>query len=628
MLSQEQERAANAIDGQVIVVACPGSGKTTTIIQRALNMVNKGIDPNSMINITFTKAAADEMAKRFEKLSGGIKMPFSTIHAFCYRHLCTDYGYTSDDIIKESEKWMYILDQLKGHVAPAKIEDMVKEAMEGISFVKNKELSAKAFQTEKLGKQIFLDIFKGYEEYKEKLHKIDFDDMLIVFRDKLVSDKTFLSKLQKKYKYITVDEFQDVNKIQADICYMIAGADGNIFIVGDDDQSIYGFRAAESKIMLDFAKTYPKCVRIDLDTNYRSCKSIITIADSLIQNNRTRFPKEFKAFREEEGTLHVLEFESGFAQAKRIAGEIKNAVSKNELEYSDFAILFRTNNLSLPLTTILIKEDIPFYMKERVSSIHQDPICDDIRAYYLIASGQERRGNLQRILNKPLRYLPVDAFLNINFDEAKLLKAADIANIKPFAREKLKDLCWDIRALKDKKNPKEFLNYLMGPMEYRSGLKKTAEYLNKDANEYYEVLDELIAEASEFKTMEEWFNYIETYEVRLKEASKKKKGGVCLSSFHGSKGLEWKCVFVVNINEKVIPCVKATTEEEVEEERRMFYVAITRAKDILYLSYLSSIQKESVPSRYFEEMGIEVDDLFAGKKDLQLDEEKGLEYKM
>lgn len=624
MLSQEQERAANAIDGQVLVVACPGSGKTTTIMQRALNMVNRGIDPNSMINITFTKAAADEMAKRFEKLSGGIKMPFSTIHAFCYRQLCTEYGYTQDDIIKESEKWIYIFDHLKGSAAPAQVEDMVKEAMEGISFIKNKELSAKAFRTEKLDRQTFLDIFKRYEEYKEKLHKIDFDDMLIVFRDKLISDKTFLSKLQKKYKYITVDEFQDVNKIQADICYTIAGPDGNIFIVGDDDQSIYGFRAAESKIMLDFAKTYPKCVRINLDTNYRSCKSIITIADNLIQNNRTRFPKEFKAFRKEEGTLHVLEFESGFVQAKRIAGEIKNAVYKNELEYSDFAILFRTNNLSLPLTTILIKEDIPFYMKERVASIHQDPICDDIRAYYQIASGYERRGDLQRILNKPSRYLPVDAFLNINFDEAKMLKAADSANIKPFAREKLKDLCWDIRALKDKKNPKEFLNYLMGPMEYRSGLKKTAEYLNKDVNEYYEVLDELIAEASEFKTMEEWFNYIEIYEVRLKEASKKKKGGVCLSTFHGSKGLEWKFVFVVNINEKVIPYIKAATAEELEEERRMFYVAITRAKDILYLSYLSSRHKESVPSRYFEEMGIEVDELFAGKKDLQLDEEKGL----
>ncbi|MBO5623786.1 MAG: ATP-dependent helicase, partial [Butyrivibrio sp.] len=366
------------------------------------------------------------------------------------------------------------------------------------------------------------------------------------------------------------------------------------------------------------------CTRIDLDTNYRSCESIITIADNLIQNNKTRFPKDFKAFRKEEGTIYTLKSETGFEQAKKIVREIKDAVSKKELEYNDIAILFRTNNLSLPLTAIFIKEDIPFYMTERVASIHQDPIFGDIKAYYQIASGQERRGDLQKILNKPSRYLPADAFLDINFDEAKLLKAADNANLKPFAREKLKDMCWDIRALKDRKNPKEFLNYLMGPMEYRSGLKKTAEYLNKDVNDYYEVLDELIAEASEFKTMKEWFEYVETYEVRLKEASKKKKEGVCLSTFHGSKGLEWKCVFVININEKVTPYVKAVTEEELEEERRMFYVAITRAKDILYLSYLSSMQKESIPSRYFEEMGIEADEPFAGEKDLQLDENKGL----
>lgn len=624
MLSKEQERAANAIDGQVLVVACPGSGKTTTIIQRALNMVNKGIDPQTMINITFTKAAAQEMATRFEKLSGGIKMPFSTIHAFCYRLLCSEYGYTQDDIIKESEKWMYILDRLKGNAAPAQVEDMVKEAMEGISFVKNKELPAAAFQTEKMDQATFLDIFNGYEAYKEKLHKIDFDDMLIVFRGKLLSDNDFLMKLRNRYKYVTVDEFQDVNKIQADICYMIAGPYGNIFVVGDDDQSIYRFRAAESKIMLDFPNAYPKCIRIDLDTNYRSCESIITIADNLIQNNKERFPKDFKAFRKEEGTIYTLSSETGFEQAKKILSEIKMAVKEEGISYNDVAVLFRTNNLSLPLTTVFIKEDIPFFMTERITSIHQDPIFGDIKAYYHIASGNERRGDLQKILNKPARYLPTEAFLDVNFDEEKLLKAADKANVKPFAREKLKDFCWDIRALKDRKTPKEFLNYLMSVMQYKDGLKKTAEYLNRDVKEYYEVLDELVQEASEFKTMNEWFEYVDKYETKLKEASKKKKDGICLSTFHGSKGLEWKCVFVINVNEKVTPYVKAETEEELEEERRMFYVAITRAKDILYLSYLTSVGKGSFPSRYLAEMGIEVDEPFAGEKDLKLDENKGL----
>lgn len=624
MLSQEQERAANAIDGQVLVVACPGSGKTTTIIQRALNMVNKGIDPQSMVNITFTKAAADEMAKRFEKLSGGVKMPFSTIHAFCYRLLCSEYGYKKDDIIKESEKWLYILEHLKGSAAPAQVEDMVKDAMEGISFVKNKELPPEAYKPEKLDAKEFVTIFRGYENYKKKLGKIDFDDMLIVFREKLITDNDFLMKLRNKYKYVTVDEFQDVNKIQADICYMIAGPMGNIFVVGDDDQSIYRFRAAESKIMLDFPHTYPKCTRIDLDTNYRSCEGIITLADNLIQNNTERFPKDFKAFRKEEGTIYTLKSESGFEQAKKVVSEIKQTMKEENLSYNDIAVLFRTNNLSLPFTAMFIKEDIPFYMTERVASIHQDPIFGDIKAYYNIASGNERRGDLQRILNKPSRYLPSDAFLDINFDEAKLLRTAKNANVKPFAVEKLKDLCWDMRSLKDKKKPKEFLNFLTGVMKYRDGLAKTAEYLNKDVKDYYEVLDELIREASEFKTMKEWFEYVDRYEYMLKEASKKKKDGVCLSTFHGSKGLEWKCVFVVNINEKVTPYVKAVTMEELEEERRMFYVAITRAKDILYLSYLSSTGKEGIPSRYFEEMGIEAEVPFAGEKDLQLDEKKGL----
>lgn len=624
MLSEVQNKAINSIDGQILVVACPGSGKTTTIIQRALNMVNNGIDPNSTINITFTKAAADEMAKRFEKLSGGVKMPFSTIHAFCYRLLCSEYGYKQDDIIKESEKWLYILDHLKGSAAPAQVEDMVKEVMEGISFAKNKELPPEAFHTDKLGKKEFVAIFRGYENYKKKLHKIDFDDMLLVFREKLRTDNKFLTKLKNKYKYITVDEFQDVNQIQADICYMIAGPDGNIFVVGDDDQSIYRFRAAESKIMLDFPKKYPKCTRINLDTNYRSCENIITIADNLIQNNKKRFPKDFKAFRKEEGVIYTLKAESGFDQAKKIASEIKQTVKDESLSYDDVAVLFRTNNLSLPLTAMFIKNDIPFYMAERVTSIHQDPIFGDIKAYYHIASGNERRGDFQRILNKPARYLPAEAFLNANFDEARLLKIASATSIKPFALEKLKDMCWDIKTLRDRKKPAEFLNYLVNIMGYRDGLKRTAEYLNKDVNEYYEVLDELIAEASEFNTMKDWFDYVEKYEIRLKEASKRKKEGVCLSTFHGSKGLEWKCVFVININEKITPYVKAEDKEDLEEERRMFYVAITRAKDILYLSYISAPCKEGVPSRYFKEMGIEADDPFAGEEDLQLSEEKGL----
>lgn len=621
-LSIAQNEALNFIYGQVIVIACPGSGKTTTIINRTVRMVEeKNVNPASMLNITFTKAAADEMATRFHKKSNK-KVSFSTIHAFCYHVLCTDYGYTKDDILKESEKWIFISELLRNTIAPAQMEDVIKEVMQGISFCKNKQLPTVAYKCEKCNQKVFDNIYKSYIDYTAKIKKIDFDDMLILFRDKLLSNPDFLKKMQNQYKFITVDEFQDVNQIQADICYLIAGDKGNIFIVGDDDQSIYRFRGAESQIMLDFPKHYPNCKKIFLDTNYRSCNDIVRAADNLIRNNKIRFDKSFIANRTENGELYVLDNNNSVEQAKKIVEEIKYLHQDDEL-YEDMAILYRNNNLSLSLINALVQNKIPFHVTEKVTSIHQDPIMMDIKSYYNLATGNEKKGDLLRIINRPSRFVPIRKIMNVTYDKEDILKA--LTGEKPYVRTKVTDMCWDIKALGEKKKPSLFINYLVTCMGYKDFLKKGAEYLGKDVSESYDTLDLLTQEAKKFKTMPEWFSYIEGYENGLKKAAEKKnKEGICLSTFHSSKGLEWKDVFVVNVNEKVTPYIKAETPEDIEEERRMFYVACTRAKDRLYLSYLVTNDGKQIPSRFLSEMKVLGNFSCDEGDNMQLDLQNGL----
>ena len=597
-LTLAQEEAKNFIDGQALLIACPGSGKTTTVIERAIHMVESGINPESMLTITFTKAAADEMLSRFQNKCNA-RAKFSTIHSFCYQILSKRYGYKPEDIMKQSEEWMFIADKFREQgEAPNKIEGLVKEVMSGISYTKNNSSQAKEYKVDLVRQSDFLRIFERYEEYKNSLGKIDFDDMLIVFRDKLLSDDTLLKELKGQYKYITIDEFQDTNKIQADIFYMIAGDNGNIFVVGDDDQSIYAFRAAKSGIMLDFPKRYPKCKIINLDTNYRSGKQIISAASRLIGNNTQRFNKDFKAGRDIDGNIVFKKYNSVPEESESIVAQIKE-MAERKVDYNSMAILFRTNLQAVMLVTNLVKNKIPFYATEKIPGIHEDPIFNDIKAYYRLAEGIDKKGDLQRILNKPGRYLKSESFKNCSFNKEELFKAA--SDLKPFAKEKIIDMIWDIQSLKGR-SPKEFMSYLNSIMGYRNWLKESAEYFGKEESEFLNVFDVLEDEASSFSTMKEWLEYSTWYEQKIKQAAKKEnREGVCLSTFHGAKGLEWETVFIIDANEGICPYKKAETAEEIEEERRMFYVAMTRAKDNLQLCYCMDVAKNINASRFLIE---------------------------
>lgn len=618
--SKEQLAAIESVDGQILVVSCPGSGKTTVIIERLKRMVESGINPESMLNITFTKAAAEEMAARFKKQSNKTVF-FSTIHSFCYQVLCKELGYTKDNIMKESDKWTFISGQLIHKVSPGEMEEMVKMMMSEISYVKNKELNPSIYRPLNCEQELFYDIYQKYDAYKNDMRKIDFDDMLIMLRDYFVDNPAVLKKYQQIYKYISVDEFQDVNSIQAEICYMLAGENGNLFVVGDDDQSIYKFRAADSSIMLGFPKQFPNGKVIYMGTNYRSGKGIVKIASNLIIHNRNRFDKIFKAFKAEDGKVMIAKFDNSNEQAKVIVDQIKKQCSNEGLKYEDVAILYRNNNLAIPFIAQLMKEEIPFYTSE-VPKSHHDFIYEDIMAYYRIVKKNAKRGDFQRILNRPSRYLKAELFRHCD-NIAQALDVCKLQQNSTSMTNHLNDMVYDLMLLNKCEKPIEFISYLSDTMNYADWLVQYAEFRGKMPEESLAILDTLKEEASQFDHMEDWILYVKHYELKLKELRKnKQKKGVCLSTYHSSKGLEWNTVYTVYVNEGITPFAKAETPEDLEEERRMFYVAITRAKENLTLSYIEC--NKMVHSPYFEEMGFLLQNIGIGTQGLKLDSKNGL----
>lgn len=612
-LSKEQNEAVNSIRGQTLLVSCPGSGKTTVIIERCKKMIEAGIDPKSVINLTFTKAAAEEMQSRFEKEIGTkSSMYFGTIHAFCYSVLQKEGLVSRNSILKESEKWMFIATLLQGKIAPNEMEETVKGIMSEISFVKNKEIPLLMYEPDIVSKKDFEMIFSKYEDYKMEEKKIDFDDMLIYCRDVFLTNKEILDKYRRIYKYITVDEYQDVNKIQAQICYMLAGKNGNLFVVGDDDQSIYRFRAADSSIMLEFPKHFPDCKTINLGLNYRSGRKIIRLASRLINRNQVRFTKDFLVSRDTEGIVETMSYDCATTEAISIVKKIKEKKSSG-IPYKEMAALYRNNNLNLQLTVQLMKEDIPFYSTEKIKSIHQEFIYDDIITYYRLSKQQSKRGDVRKVLNRPARYIKTEPFKDCLFERNSLYSACDQiedANRRQNAKTKIQDMIYDVIQLGKQKKPTEFIDYLSNIMGYRSWLAEYAAYRGKEAEDYEVILDDLREEAQLFDTMEDWIAFVIRYEKRLEESQQNKnKDAVTLSTFHSSKGLEWKVVFLIQANEGICPFGKAQLPEELEEERRMFYVAMTRAKDELYMSFIEGVNKSIGASQYFQEMGISVENI-------------------
>ena len=607
-LNQAQAEAVAHKNGPCMVLAGPGSGKTLTIAKRIEYLITKyKVRPEEILVITFTKYAANEMKNRFRQIIGtsGVPVTFGTFHGIYYGILKWAYGLNQANLLLEEEK-IQLIKQIAvsmdwGEISDAEEEkDILEELAIEIGNVKNNCYDIQFYESSRYGTNRFRELYQSYEKEKRKLRKIDFEDMLVMCRDLFRSRPDILEKWQKKFRYILVDEFQDVNQAQYDVVRMLAEPENNLFVVGDDDQSIYGFRGAKPGIMMEFRKNYPESKQILLNINYRSTAHIVRGALRVIAHNQERYEKEIISKKKPGETIHVQEVKDPVEESKYVLEKIKEYVAQG-LPYHQIAVLYRTNLDARALSETLMEYQIPFTMKEYLNNIYDHFVGIDISSYFHLSQGDYDRKYFLQVANRPKRYIGRDS---LSGDKISYESLRNFYCDKYWMMDRIDQLEWDMKMIQNK-TPFAAIQYIRKSMGYDEFLKEYAAYRKISLEEIMNVLDEIQQNSREFQTIREWFVLVDNYREMLEKQREKKesKEGVALMTIHGAKGLEYDSVFIIESNEGSIPYKKAKTPDDIEEERRLFYVAMTRAKRKLIISYVKEKNgKDSNPSRFVEEL--------------------------
>ncbi|NLP33871.1 MAG: ATP-dependent helicase [Clostridiales bacterium] len=605
-MNQAQQQAVQHKDGPMMVLAGPGSGKTFVITERTRYLIEKhNIPENRILVITFTKAAAGEMKYRFLNRMGISRtgVSFGTFHAIFFTILKYAYRFNGNNIAREEVR-IPIIKEIIHHlrIDNEDEKDLVNDLLSEISLVKGSRIDITNYYSINCSDEVFRKVYTEYNNKLRKANLIDFDDML-VYCHQLLKERPDIRKLwQNKFQYILIDEFQDINKIQYEIIQMLAQPYNNLFIVGDDDQSIYRFRGAKPEIMLKFPEDYPQSKKIVLDKNYRSTSNIVDAANKLIRHNQKRFPKEVSSVRGAGGEITIRDFKALGEENQMIAEEILS-LHKKGMKFSQMAILVRTNMGSGALLHKLMEYNIPFRMRDSLPNIYEHWVAVDLISYIKIAMGSNERGLYLRIINRPKRYISRDCF---DTTEVNLEAVKDYYEDKNWMLERLDQLEYDLALLADMR-PYAAINYIRRGIGYEDYLKEYADDRKINVEELIEILDELQDNAKAFKNYDEWFGYMDEYREELKRQAARSQDrdtdSITIATMHSSKGLEFNVVFIVDANEGIMPHKKAVLAADIEEERRLFYVAMTRAKDHLYImSTRERYNKVMEHSRFIDEI--------------------------
>ena len=611
-LNHAQTEAVAHNKGPCMVLAGPGSGKTLTIAKRIEYLIMKHkVRPEEILVITFTKYAAWEMKNRTRSICGpsSYAVTFGTFHGIYYGILKWAYRLNQSNLLSDEEKYRILREILPGidwdqEPEADEEKDYLQELAIEIGNVKNNCMDIEEYEPVKYTTEKFRKLYRTYEETKKKYRKIDFEDMLIQCRDLFMKRPDILKKWQEKFQYILVDEFQDVNQAQYDVVRMLAAPQDNLFVVGDDDQSVYGFRGAKPGIMMEFMKDYPKARQILLDVNYRSSGYIVKGALRVIGNNKIRFEKKIEAFRKPDETVHVQEVKDPVQEAEYVLERIREYREKG-VSYTEMAVLYRTNVDARAMSELMTEYQIPFVMKEHLNNIYEHFIALDMISYLRLSQGEYDRKYFLQIANRPNSYLTRESMKTGNVSYESLRR---YYRDKDWMVDRIDQLEWDMKMICDK-TPYAAIQYIRKRMGYDEFLKEYAAYRKISSEDLFAVLEEIWQNSKGYGTIKEWFEHIESYGKMLKEQNKKngEKEGVNLMTMHAAKGLEFDTVFVIEANEGSCPYKKATTDEEIEEERRLFYVAMTRAKRKLVISYAKEKNgKDLLPSRFVSELLLNV----------------------
>lgn len=605
---QEQLQAIRHKRGPMLVLAGAGSGKTTIIVHRIRHLIMMcKVRPENILVLTFTKSAAMEMEDRFHQLTGMKGVKFGTFHSVFLEILIRNTSYTYRSIIdlktqKELIQAAAIESNYRLGEDEESTDDTIQKILNGIQYLKSGG-NADQVEYQNISMDVVKYCFNYYQQYLINNRLIDFNDMLFLTAKLFKTNPNLLEMYHDKYRYILVDEFQDTSPIQEEILELLAKPRNNIFCVGDDDQSIYAFRGAKPAVMFDFAKKYRNCKIVQLPYNYRCTNQIVMAANRLISYNQKRFPKEVHGLRNGNDvnihSFHTLQAEYAFVKER-----IMTHCARGD-RYEDHACLFRTRKEIEDFALYLSVKNIPFFSTESIRNIFDHFIAYDFLSYMECAEGNYN--NMFLIINRPKRYIEkrhIKKVMDLN-----LLKKTYIS--KDYILEKLEDLEYDLAMLKNMSLPVEMFDYFFMKIGYKNYLRDYAAYRNMSQDELedlYNVAESIRNFASQYQSKQEFFHAINQYKRSLnskKEGKEGKKGKVVLSTIHSAKGLEYKNVFVFNVNEENLPIKKKGIDTDIEEERRIMYVAITRAKDNLYVLSL-----EDKVSRFVSQMKMSLVDLY------------------
>lgn len=582
--SKAQTQAIMHKDGPMMVLAGPGSGKTTVITHRVQYLTKEyGIDPGDILVITFTRAAAEEMRERYEALTGGgSRVTFGTFHSIFFRILKLAYRYTADNIVREEQQMQFVRELAQaGGLEPEDENEFAASILSEISSVKGERIALEHYYSKNCPDAVFRQLYAGYEEKMRRTGLIDFDDMMVLCLELFTERKDILSAWQRRYRYILIDEFQDINRLQYEIVRMLAKPEDNLFIVGDDDQSIYRFRGAKPEIMLGFERDYPGAGRILLDVNYRSTEEIVAPALRLIGENQKRFSKAIHTTGRHGKNVITKLWQDPGEENLAIAREIQLYLQSG-VRPGDIAVLYRTNAGPRFLMEKLMEYNLPFRTRDTVPNLYEHWISRNILTYIRIAMGSRVREDILQVINRPKRYISRDVMPDetVSFEKMKAFYAE-----KDWIAERIESLEGDLRAIA-RMSPLAAVNYIRQGMGYDEYLIEYAAFRRMRPEELLETADELKESAAGFKTFDEWFAHIEAYkEELLRQAAQRRTetDAITLATMHSAKGLEFPIVYILDANEGITPHSRAMLDEDMEEERRLFYVAMTRAKTRLHV---------------------------------------------
>lgn len=613
-----QQEAVRHGNGPMMVLAGPGSGKTFVLTCRIRDLIERQkVNPGNILVVTFTRAAADQMRQRFLKMTGSntTSVSFGTFHSIFFKIIKHAYGYQGSQIIREEQKYGILREIIRERKIPVEDEkDFIAGVLSEISIVKGEMMNLDHYYSTSCPDEVFRDIYRMYHNWMNANHMIDFDDMQLICYELFQARKDILGAWQRKYQYILVDEFQDICRIQYELVRMLAEPENNLFIVGDDDQSIYRFRGARPEIMLGFERDYPDCKKVLLDVNFRCDRNVVMAAGLVIKQNQARFSKAIKANRKGMCPVKVRKFPNSQKQYDHVVSELEKA-RENGQPLSEIAILYRTVRCASPLMRQLMDRRIPFQMKDVVPDLYSHFVSRNVLAYLRVAAGSQDRSDFLEIINRPNRYVNRAMLEDPQVNLQELIWKYENSD-KDWMAERLQKLQVQLRVLKGL-NPSAAIEYIRQAIGYETYLHEYAEYRRMKPDELIEVLDEMQETARPFETIEEFFAHIVEYQQELRDQASKRNqmiqeavdeygnpidAGVVLTTMHGAKGLEYDTVYIIDANEGVVPHEKASSPEDIEEERRLFYVAMTRAKNKLFICCTKEkFNKQQEPSQFIKE---------------------------